>query len=83
MRKNFFTLRVTEHWNRMPRGVGGVSFSGDIQNPPGGGPVLPVLGEPVLAGGLDWISRGPFQPPPFCDKLDQKICFHCIAYQVE
>jgi len=21
MRKNFFTLRVTEHWNRLPRGV--------------------------------------------------------------
>jgi len=22
MRKNFLTLRVTEHWNRLPRGVG-------------------------------------------------------------
>ena len=21
MRKNFFTVRVTEHWNRLPRGV--------------------------------------------------------------
>jgi len=21
MRKNFFTLRVTEHWNRLPRDV--------------------------------------------------------------
>jgi len=21
MRKNFFTLRVTEHWNRLPRGA--------------------------------------------------------------
>jgi len=21
LRKNFFTLRVTEHWNRLPRGV--------------------------------------------------------------
>jgi len=21
MRNNFFTLRVTEHWNRLPRGV--------------------------------------------------------------
>ncbi|GAB0186281.1 mitochondrial enolase superfamily member 1 [Grus japonensis] len=31
MRKNFFTLRVPEPWNRLPRGCG-VSFSGDIQN---------------------------------------------------
>ena len=22
MRKNFFTLRVMEHWNRLPRGAG-------------------------------------------------------------
>ncbi|KFV80967.1 hypothetical protein N308_12093, partial [Struthio camelus australis] len=21
LRKNFFTVRVTEHWNRLPRGV--------------------------------------------------------------
>jgi len=31
MRKNFFTLRVTEHWNRLPREL--VSFSGDIKKP--------------------------------------------------
>jgi len=39
LRKNFFTLRVTEPWNRLTRGLV-VSFSGDIQNPPGQGPVL-------------------------------------------
>jgi len=33
MRKNFFTLRVTEHW-KAQRGCG-FSFSADIQNPPG------------------------------------------------
>jgi len=31
----------------------GVSFSGDIQSPPGRGPVQPALGDPALAGGLD------------------------------
>ena len=29
----------------------GVSFSGDIQDPPGRGPVQPAVGDPVLAGG--------------------------------
>ena len=31
----------------------GVSFSGDIQDPPRRCPVLPVLGDPPSAGGLD------------------------------
>jgi len=30
LRKNFFAVRVAEHWNTLPRGAGGVSFSGDI-----------------------------------------------------
>ena len=30
-----------------------VSFSGDIQDPPGQGPVQPAVGDPALAGGLD------------------------------
>jgi len=28
-----------------------VSFSGDIQDPPGQGPVQPALGDPASAGG--------------------------------
>jgi len=48
----------------------GVSFSGDIQAPPGRGPVQPAVGDPALAGGLDGVThRGPFQPPPFCDSV--------------
>ena len=31
----------------------GVSFSGDIQYPPGRGPVQPAVGDPASAGGLD------------------------------
>ena len=46
----------------------GVSFSGDIQDPPGQGPVQPAVGDPASAGGLDWVTqRGPFQPRTFCD----------------
>jgi len=30
-----------------------VSFSGDIQDPPGQGPVQPALGDPASAGGVD------------------------------
>jgi len=31
----------------------GVSFSGDIQDPPGQGPVQTALGDPASAGGLE------------------------------
>ena len=31
----------------------GVSFSGDIQDPPGQGPVQPAVDDPASAGGLD------------------------------
>jgi len=42
----------------------GVSFSGDIQDPPGCSPVQPAAGDPALAGGLDYTThRCPFQTP--------------------
>ena len=52
----------------------GVSFSGDIQNPPGRGPVQPAVGDPASAGGLDWVThRGPFQPLAFCDSVVRRL----------
>jgi len=48
----------------------GVSFSGDIPDLLGQGPLQPALGDPASAGGLDWVThRGPFQPLPFCDSV--------------
>ena len=35
------------------QGACGVSFSRDIQDPPGQGPVQPAVGDPASAGGLD------------------------------
>ena len=49
----------------------GVSFSGDIQDLPGQGPLQPTVGDPASAGGLGWVThRGPFQPLPFCDSVN-------------
>jgi len=52
----------------------GVSFSGDIQDPPGHGPVQPAVGDPALAEGLDWMThRGPFQPLTFFDSFLSQV----------
>ena len=55
------------------QGVCGVSFSGDIQDPPRRVLVQPAVGDPALAGGVDWMThRGPFQPLTFCDSVKVK-----------
>jgi len=38
---------------QVAQGACGVSFSEDIQDPPGQGSVHPAVGDPALAGGLD------------------------------
>ena len=46
----------------------GFSFSGDIEDPSGRGPVQSDVGDPALAVGLDWMThRCPFQTLTFCD----------------
>ena len=56
----------------------GVSFSGDIQDPPGQGPLQPAVGDPASAGQLDYMThRGPFQPQAFCDSLIN-TAFYCL-----
>jgi len=69
MRKNFFPLRVTEHWNRLPREfVDSPSLE-----------IFKTLLDVVLCS-LLWVTllgqgfglddpQSPFQPLPFCDSV--------------
>jgi len=59
MQRSFFTVRVTEHRNRLPREV----VDSPIQDPFGCLPVQPAVGV------LDLIPRRPFQPLQFCDSV--------------
>jgi len=52
MRNNFFT-ESDGALEQATQGGCGVSLSGDIQDPPGQGPVQPAVGDPAWAGGLD------------------------------
>jgi len=53
MRKNFFTLRVMEHWNRLPREAVESPSPEIFKTRLDKGPVQPAVGDPALAGGLD------------------------------
>jgi len=55
---------------QVAKGGCGFCCSGDIEDPPGQGPVKPTVGDPASAGGLDWMThRGPFQHLTFCDPV--------------
>jgi len=53
MRKNFFHSEGDGALAQAAQGGCGISFSGDIQDLPGQGPVQPAVGDPASAGGLD------------------------------
>jgi len=53
MRKNFFPLRVMEHWNRLPREVVESPSLEIFKTRLGQGPAQPAVGDPASAGGLD------------------------------
>ena len=63
MRKSFFTVRVTDYWNRLPRGVV-ESPSMEILKTHMKSFLCNLLQGTCFSRGLDWmILRGPFQPP--------------------
>jgi len=67
MRKNFFTSRLMEHWNRLPReAVDSPSLA-----------IFKICLDRVLCNLLwvtlfwqgGWIPRDPCQPLPFCESV--------------
>ena len=73
MRRNFFTVRVMEHWNRLSREVVH-SASLEIFKTHLDAYLCSLLQGACFGRGLDsMISRGPFQPLQFCDSVIPRI----------
>jgi len=68
-RKNFFPLRVTEPWPRLPREVV-ESPSLEIFKTAWRRSLAACCRRPCFGRGLDWMThRGPFQPLTFCHSV--------------
>ena len=82
MRKNNFTLRVMEHWNRLTREVV-ESPSLEIFKTRLDKVLCSLLWVTLLGQGgwTGWPTEGPFQPLIFCDSV---ICpKHCLSIHME
>ena len=79
MQRNFFTVRVMEHWNRLPRWVVD-SPSLEIFKTC----LCSLVWGTCFAGGLDsMISRAPFQPLQFCDSAILWRCDSVTSCQLD
>ena len=83
MQRNFFTVRVMEHWNRLPRGVVDSSsleiFKAHLDTY-----LCSLLEGGLLCRGLDSvIPGGPSQPLELCDSvISLWIIFSCVRRQL-
>jgi len=69
VRKSLFTVRVTEHWNRLPERLWSL-FLWTYSKTTWTLSCVTYCREPALVEGLDLMnSRGPFPPVQFCDSV--------------
>ncbi len=72
IRKNIFTMRVVEHWPRLPREAVDApsleTFKARLAEALSN--LIWLEMSLLLAGGLDWMAfEGPFPPKPFYDSM--------------
>jgi len=74
-KKEFFTVRATEHWNRLPREVVGCPSPPTCRLP-----CMTCCRELALAQGSDsMVSRNPFQSLQFCVSVTVLFGFKVIS----
>lgn len=68
IRKDFFSLKVTEHWKRLSWEAVDSSFPGDVQDLSGHSPVRPALSQLAVIGRVNWtdLQRSLSSPVILC-----------------